>query len=117
MHSEASAMVDRRVRVLCTALQVVWLALLSERSHAQSKPATKAESSTSVPALGTGMAQRLRSGDPAQLNDALGEIRVAGKAGAHLAPEIAALLDRGVPPAVAVNALDTLGDLEVDATS
>ncbi len=82
------------------------------------KPGGKAPAA-SVPAvtLGADVGARLKSNDPAQVKAALDEVRVAGKAGAPVASDVAAILDRGTTVAMAIDVLDTLGDLEVEATT
>ncbi len=59
----------------------------------------------------------LRSGDPAKVQAALDDVRIAGKAGASVAPVIAEVLAKGLTPQLTIAAIDTLGDLEVESTS
>jgi HEAT repeat protein len=67
--------------------------------------------------LSPGLKEKLKSGDAAAVQSALEELRIAGHAGAALAPDVAAILDRGTTTQLSVTALDALGDLEVEATS
>lgn len=71
------------------------------------------------PTLSPGIAQKLKSNDEAQIKGALDEIRMVGK-GASTAPTvplIAELLDKGLSLGLTIPALETLGDLEVEASS
>ncbi|MEO8878003.1 MAG: HEAT repeat domain-containing protein [Polyangiaceae bacterium] len=67
--------------------------------------------------LSPGLKEKLKSTDPAVVQGALDELRIAGRAGASLAPEVASLLDRGTTLPLSIAALDTLGDVEVEGTS
>jgi HEAT repeat protein len=60
---------------------------------------------------------RLRSGDPQQIESALGDVRVSGRGGASAVPAIVELLRRGLPEALTQAAIDTLGDTESEASS
>lgn len=62
-------------------------------------------------------AEKLKSSDEAQIKGALDDVRMAGKPAASSAPLIGDLLDKGLPLALTIPALETLGDLEVEATS
>lgn len=59
----------------------------------------------------------LRSGDPAKVQAALDDIRIAGKAGASLAPIIGEILAKGLTAPLTISAIDTLSDLEIESTS
>ena len=67
--------------------------------------------------LSPGLKDKLKSNDAAAVQSALEELRIAGHAGAALAPDVAAILDRGTTAQLSVSALDALGDLEVESTS
>jgi len=56
--------------------------------------------------------KRLKSGDDAQVKDALDEVRTAGRGGAAAVPVIVDLLRAGTSPALSKAALETLGDTE-----
>jgi HEAT repeat protein len=58
------------------------------------------------------MQQKLASNDETQIRNALDDIRLAGKAAAPAAPQIAKLLQRGVSASLAEAVCDTLGDVE-----
>jgi HEAT repeat protein len=60
---------------------------------------------------------RLTSGDPDQVESALGDVRVAGRGGAKAAPVIVDLLRRGLPLTLTKAAVDTLGDTETEPSS
>jgi hypothetical protein len=61
--------------------------------------------------------KRLKSGDPAQIQAALDDVRVSGRAGAPAAPAIADLLRGGLPVALTKASVETLGDTESEAAS
>ena len=61
--------------------------------------------------------KRLKSGDPAQIRSALGDVRVAAKAGAPAVPAIVELLRKGLPPDLTQAALDALCDAESEGGS
>ena len=68
-------------------------------------------------AASSAMAQKLKSNDEAQVKGALDDVRMAGKPAASNAPLIGELLDKGLSLSLTVPALETLADLEVEATS
>jgi len=59
----------------------------------------------------------LRSSDAAQIRAGLDEVRRAGRAAAGVSREVTALLDRGLTVELAVAALDTLAEIEVESTT
>jgi HEAT repeat protein len=61
--------------------------------------------------------KRLKSGDPVQVKSALDDVRVSAKAGAPAVPAIVDLLAEGLPPELAQEAIDALGDTESEAAS
>lgn len=60
---------------------------------------------------------RLKSGDAQQIESALGDVRVSGRAGALAAPVIVTLLRRGLPEALTKAAIDTLGETDAAGAS
>jgi HEAT repeat protein len=60
---------------------------------------------------------RLKSGDPEQIESALGDVRISGRSGAAAVPAIVDLLRRGLPLTLTQAAIDTLGDTESEASS
>ncbi|CAN5220728.1 hypothetical protein BH09MYX1_BH09MYX1_67110 [soil metagenome] len=59
----------------------------------------------------------LRSGDPAKVQAALDDVRLAGKGAAALASVINEILAKGLTAPLTIAAIDTLGDLEVESSS
>ena len=76
-----------------------------------------AEKPAPAPALAATTVADLKSPDPGKLRAALDDVRMGGKANANLAPTIADLLQRGLPPSLTEAAVTTLGDLESEAGS
>lgn len=60
---------------------------------------------------------KLKTGDDAQVKDALDEARLAGPGGAAAAPVVAEILTRGLSLQLTQSAIETLGDLESEAGS
>ncbi len=60
---------------------------------------------------------KLKSGDEAQIKEALDEARLAGPTGAAAAPAVAEVLTRGLSLPLTQSAVETLGDLESDTGS
>ncbi len=60
---------------------------------------------------------RLKSRDPQQIESALGDVRVSGRAGLGAVPLIVELLRHGLPVGLTQAAIDTLGDTESEASS
>ena len=60
---------------------------------------------------------KLKTGDEAQIKEALDEARLAGPTGAAAAPAVAEVLTRGLSLPLTQSAVETLGDLESDAGS
>jgi HEAT repeat protein len=97
------------------------LALALAPAHAQVPADAKtakppAKKAAPAPTLPADTAAKLKSGDDAKIRAALDDVRLAGKAAASVAGDVAALLDAGLTPSLAEAALDTLGDLEVAST-
>ena len=67
--------------------------------------------------LAPDVAARIQSGEPMQIQSALddvrlaGDLRVAGKSGAQAANAILVALERGLPPKLAIAAMDTLAEV------
>ena len=60
---------------------------------------------------------KLKTGDEAQIKEALDEARLAGPTGAAAAPAVAEVLTRGLSLPLTQSAVETLGDLESDTGS
>ncbi|MFO0677776.1 MAG: HEAT repeat domain-containing protein [Polyangiaceae bacterium] len=122
--------VSRRFRSLRAALVTAVVVTSSSSSpEAEAAPPTKAQVPAAKPsAAGKGaadlapsvpadVAERLESGDPAKVLSALddvrlaGDVRATGKAGAAAVKAVIDALDRGLPPRIAVSALDTLAEI------
>lgn len=97
---------------------VVVLAALLVSPHVSAdppkKPAAPRGAAVTVP---PDVAKKLKSDDPAEVQSALDEVRIAGPAASHLATDIAAILDRGASRALTEAALETLGDLEAESAA
>jgi HEAT repeat protein len=83
----------------------------------KSKPTGKPTAAAPAPPLNAEVAQKLRSGSEADVQAALGELRTAGKSAVNTAPVIAEVLERGLSRPLTLAAIDTLGDIEAEATS
>lgn len=68
------------------------------------KPAAKVDVSPAV--------QKLKSGDEGQIRAGLDDLRIAGAGAAAAAPAVADVLARGLTETLALQAIETLGDLE-----
>jgi HEAT repeat protein len=108
-----------RSAVVLTTLALSISGSAAPTKDATAKPKGKKSAASDIPAvtLSPGLKEKLKSNDAAAVQSALEELRIAGRAGASLAPDVAAILDRGTTPQLSVSALDALGDLEVEATS
>lgn len=106
-------------------LTAAWVAVMlasvlpSSAAQAEDKaknpsPAGEAPVATRLPA---DVLARLKSGDPARIQSALDDVRMAGKGGAPAVPAIVALLEQGLSLALTQAAIDTLGDTESQAAS
>jgi|HubBroStandDraft_6_1064221.scaffolds.fasta_scaffold25305_5 hypothetical protein len=98
--------------LLALALQVAG----SSPARADSAAQTAAGHGMAIP-LPTDALARLKSRDPEQIESALGDVRVSGRAGLGAVPLIVELLRRGLPQALTQAAIDTLGDTESEASS
>ncbi len=92
---------------------VLAFALVTQGALADAPPPKPAP----APALAASTVADLKSGDASKLRGALDDVRMGGKSNAHLAPTIADLLQRGLPPSLTEAAVTTLGDLESEAGS
>jgi hypothetical protein len=77
------------------------------------KPATAAPAPIDVKPI----VAKLKTGDEAQIKDALDEARLAGPSGAAAAPVVAEVLTRGLSLPLTQSAIETLGDLEAETGS
>lgn len=100
---------------LVASFSLVTLAM-SDASADAPKPKAGAPAAPAATVSKTAAAD-LRSGDPAKVQAALDDIRIAGKAGAPLAPVIGEVLAKGLTAPLTIAAIDTLSDLEIESTS
>lgn len=84
---------------------------------AAQKPLPKPAEKAGTVAVSAELGKKLKSDDPAELQAALDEIRIAGRSASHLAGDVASLLDRGVSKPLTEAALETLADLEVESVA
>lgn len=61
--------------------------------------------------------QKIKSGDEAQIRAGIDDVRIAGTSAAAAAPAIAEALSRGLPSALTLAAIETLGELEAEPGS
>src|SRR5258708_29966418 len=101
-----------------TLIAALGLALHGSVAAAQGKKPDAAAAPAPAPMVSANAAADLKSGDFGKIRAALDEIRLAGKVnGAKYAPQIAELLAKGLTAQLTESAIDTLGDLESEATS
>jgi hypothetical protein len=81
---------------------------------AKPKPKGGAEPKVDLPA---GTLDKLKSGDPAQVQGALDDIRMAGKGAQGAAPAVADALQKGLTLKLTIAALETLGDVEATSAT
>lgn len=85
---------------------------------AATKPAAKPAAKGPEPKVDVApLVKKIRSGDAAQVREALDEVRIAGPGGVGAAPAIAEVLGKGLPLPLTESAIETLGDLEAEAGS
>lgn len=96
---------------------IVLGALVTQGAAAQGKPKGPAAPAAPAATLPPTAAADLRSGNETKIRAALDDARIAGKAGAALAPIVADILSKGLSLSLTEAALDTLGDLEMESTS
>lgn len=108
---------------LVTALALTTSALFAA-PPAPAKPAAgkpgagKPTSKGPEPKVDVGpLVKKIRSGDAAQIREALDELRIAGAGGAPAAVAVAEVLAKGLPLPLTEAAIETLGDLEAEAGS
>lgn len=65
----------------------------------------------------TAASQKLRSGDPTRIKEALDDLRISGPGAAAAAPVVAEVLARGLSIPLTEGAIETLGDLEAETGS
>jgi HEAT repeat protein len=108
-----------RSAIVLTTLALSISGWAAPEKGATAKPKGKKSGASDIPAvtLSPGLKEKLKSSDAAAVQSALEELRIAGRAGASLASDVAAILDRGTTSQLSITALDALGDLEVEATS
>jgi HEAT repeat protein len=83
------------------------------RDAKDKKPAVAAAAPVDVKPI----VAKLKTGDEAQIKDALDEARLAGPGGAAAAPVVAEILTHGLSLPLTQAAIETLGDLESDTGS
>jgi HEAT repeat protein len=81
------------------------------------KPAQSTTRGPAVVPLTAASLAKLKSQDPTEIKAGLDDARLSGKAATAAAPLIVDLLQKGLPYPLAEAALDTLGDIESEATS
>ena len=97
------------------------IAVISSNAAGQ-KPGDKADKKKPVAAAPAPIdvkpiVAKLKTGDEAQIKEALDEARLAGPTGAAAAPAVAEVLTRGLSLPLTQSAIETLGDLESDTGS
>jgi hypothetical protein len=97
---------------LGAALALSGMLPLEARAQNKSRPGAVA----AVP-LPADAIKRLKSGDPAQVQGALDDVRLCGTGGAPAAKTIVDVLDRGLPPELTLSAIATLGDTQSPAAN
>jgi HEAT repeat protein len=103
-----------------TAFVLISALGLAVPSIAAAQEGKKPDAAAAAPAptVSANAANDLKSGDTGKIRAALDEIRLAGKTnGGRYAPQIAELLAKGLTLDLTSAAIDTLGDLESEATS
>jgi hypothetical protein len=107
----------KNLKLGLVAAGIVLGALVTQGASAQGKGKGPAAPAAPAATLSPTTAKDLRSGDDAKVRAALDDARMAGKAGASVAPIVADILSKGLSLSLTEAALDTLGDLEVESTS
>jgi HEAT repeat protein len=99
----------------CAALSATPARALDAPVAGRNAPAMQVGSAAaSLPADATA---RLKSGDPQAIEAALGDVRVAGRAGAAAVPPIVDLLRHGLSQPLTLAAIETLGDVASESGS
>jgi HEAT repeat protein len=96
-----------------TALLVAF-AIAPAAASAQGKKKASVAAATPLP---RDTVKRLKSGDPAQVKAALDDVRMSARDGAAAVPAVAELLRQGLPQALTIAAIETLGDTENEGAS
>src|SRR4051812_49366843 len=105
----------RSVTLRALAVCALGLALVDESASAQKAAKDKKAEAGPAAIDVKPIVQKVRSGDEAQIREALDEVRIAGTGGAAAAPAIAEALARGLSLSLTQSAIETLGELESDA--
>ncbi len=106
----------RPISVVVAALLGL-VALDANAQGAKPKPGPAVVAVGPAFAMTHAVAQKLRSGDEAQVRAVLDDIRLAGRAAHAAAPVVAEILQRGLSAGLTEAALDTLGDVEAETAS
>jgi HEAT repeat protein len=106
-----------RRSLLAGAIAIVALLTPAPDAVARGKPGGAADAGAKPIPLPSDAVKRLKSGDPAQIQSALDDVRTSARAGASAVPAVVELLRRGVSLALTKAALETLGDTESEAAS
>lgn len=117
--SNRSNRTSRRLSLCLAGLASVGITLAAADSGAQ-KPADKKDAkkpAAAAPIDVKPIVAKLKTGEEAQIKDALDEARLAGPGGAAAAPAVAEVLTRGLSLPLTQSAIETLGDLESDTGS
>ncbi|MGH7436133.1 MAG: HEAT repeat domain-containing protein [Polyangiaceae bacterium] len=93
------------------------LALAATAHPAAAAAGKKAALAPTVTPLSRDTVKKLKSGDPAQVKAALDDVRMSAKDGAAAVPAVADLLKEGMPEALTLAAIETLGDTENEGGS
>jgi hypothetical protein len=104
----------RALWVAAVCVETLWV---NAATAEPTSPAGAAAPHATSIALPADTIPRLRSGDPEQIESALGDVRVSGRTGAGAVPAIVELLRRGLPQALTQAAIETLGDIESETSS
>jgi HEAT repeat protein len=106
-----------RARLLTPVLCCLALALTASRARAEGKPKVPTPFVAPLVPLPADAIKRLKSGDAAQIEHALEDVRMSAKAGGAAVPTIVELLKQGLSPTLTQAAIDTLGDTESEGAS
>ena len=113
MASRPLFIVTRRLSIGCALLTLA----TGAGAAPTPKPAKRAHVVVASSRLPSNTIERLQSGDPARVESAIDDVRVAGSAGAVAVPTIASLLRQGMPLSLTQAALETLGETESSEAS
>ncbi len=110
-----------RASPLAAALVAAVALILPFEAHAQKpKPKTPAAAEGAGPAavpLAPDTLKRLKSGDLAQIQSALDDVRMSARGGGAAVPAVVDLLKGGLPTSLTQAAIETLGDTANEAAS